>query len=40
MTIVCLDMEGVGAPENGDVVAGKVGVLAVKRMTRDEAAFN
>ena len=40
MTIVSLDMEWVGAPENGDVVAEKVGVLAVKRTTRDEADFN
>lgn len=40
MIYIGLDMEGVGAPENGDVVAEKVGVLAVKRTTRDEADFN
>lgn len=40
MTIVCLDIEGVLMPENWIAVADKVGVLAVKRTTRDEADFN
>ena len=40
MTIVCLDMEGVLTPENWIAVADKVGVLADKRATRDEADFN
>lgn len=40
MTIVCLDIEGVLRLEDRIVVAEKVGVLAVKRTTRDEADFN
>ena len=40
MIYIGLDMEGVLALENGDVVAEKVGVLADKRATRDEADFN
>ena len=40
MTIVCLDIEGVLMSENWITVAGKVGVLAVKRTTRDEPDFN
>ncbi len=36
MTIVCLDMEGVGTPENGDAVADKEGRLDSEWTACDE----
>ena len=40
MTIVCLDMEGVLAPENWIAFADKVGISDFKRTTRDEPDFD
>ena len=40
MTIVCLDMEGVLAPENWIAFADKVGIPDFKRTTRDEPDFD